>query len=329
MSNSALSCLRVISPNRNSPRNHKIDTITIHCVVGQMGVEALCSEFSRTSKGASCNYGIGYDGRICTIVDESDRSWCSSSAENDNRAITIECASDAFWPYAINANVWKSLIELSADICRRNGIKKLVWSTDKNTRMNHLNGCNITVHRDYDNKSCPGDYIYNRLGQIAKEVNQKLSGAPAGPFKPYQGQVNADDGLNCRTAPVSGQVLKVYTDGTVVTITKEDGSWGYTGEGWVCLDYINKIASAKDPAAKEESIMTGKEFKKMYDEINPTYNAIDEVPAYWRDNIRELVEKGIIAGVGGGRVGEPTRLGLTHSDCKAAVLAKRIAEKLK
>lgn len=323
MSNSTLSCMRQISPNRNSPRNHKIDTITPHCVVGQMGVEALCSEFSRTSKGASCNYGIGYDGRICTIVDESDRSWCSSSAENDNRAITIECASDAFWPYAINANVWKSLIELSADICRRNGIKKLVWSTDKNTRMNHLNGCNITVHRDYDNKSCPGDYIYNRLGQIAKEVNQKLSGAPAGPFKPYQGQVNADDGLNCRTAPVSGSVIKAFEDGTVLTITKEDGNWGYCGEGWVCLDYINKIASAKDPAAKEESIMTGKEFKKMYDEINPTYNTLDEVPSYWRDDIRELVEKGIISGVGGGK------LGLTHSDCKAAVLAKRIAEKLK
>ena len=68
MSNSALSCMRQISPNCNSPRNHKIDTITIHCVVGQMGVEALCSEFSRTSNGASCKYGIGYDGRICTIV---------------------------------------------------------------------------------------------------------------------------------------------------------------------------------------------------------------------------------------------------------------------
>ena len=322
MSNSALSCKRVISPNRNSPRNHKIDTITIHCVVGQMGVDALCSEFSRESKGASCNYGIGYDGRIVTVVDEEDRSWCTSSGENDNRAITIECASDAFYPYAINANVWKSLVELCADICRRDGIKKLVWSTDKNTRMNHLNGCNITVHRDYANKSCPGDYIYSRLGQIAKEVNQKLSGAPAGPFKPYQGQVNADDGLNCRTSPVSGQVLRTFPDGTVLTITKEDGNWGYCGEGWVCLDYINKIASAKDPAAKEESIMTGKEFKKMYDEINPTYNTIDEVPSYWRDDIRELVEKGAISGVGGGK------LGLAHSDCKAAVIAKRIFEKM-
>ena len=245
MSNSNLSCMRVISPNRNSPRNHKIDAITIHCVVGQMGVEALCNEFSRESKGASCNYGIGYDGRIGTVVDEEDRSWCTSSGENDNRAITIECASDAFYPYAINANVWKSLIELCADICKRNGIKKLVWSTDKYTRMNHLNGCNLTVHRDYENKSCPGDYIYSRLGQIAKEVNQKLSGAPAGPFKPYQGQVNADDGLNCRTAPVSGSVLKTYLDGTVLAITKEEGSWGYCGEGWVCLDYINKAGHGR------------------------------------------------------------------------------------
>ena len=322
MSNSALSCKRVISPNRNSPRNHKIDTITPHCVVGQMGVDALGSEFSRESKGASCNYGIGYDGRIITVVDEKDRSWCTSSGENDNRAITIECASDAFYPYAINANVWKSLIELCADICRRNGIKKLVWSTDQNTRMNHLNGCNLTVHRDYENKSCPGDYIYNRLGQIAKEVNQKLSGAPAGPFKAYQGQVNADDGLNCRTAPVSGSVLKTYPDGTVLTITKEDGNWGYCGEGWVCLDYINKIASAKDAETKEESIMNGKLFKKMYDEINPTYNTIEEVPGYWRDDIQELVDKGVISGSGNGK------LGLTHSDCKAAVLAKRIREKL-
>ena len=322
MSNSALSCKRVISPNRNSPRNHKIDTITPHCVVGQMGVDALGSEFSRESKGASCNYGIGYDGRIITVVDEKDRSWCTSSGENDNRAITIECASDAFYPYAINANVWKSLIELCADICRRNGMKKLVWSTDKYTRMKHLNGCNITVHRDYENKSCPGDYIYNRLGQIAKEVNQKLSGAPAGPFKPYQGQVNADVGLNCRTEPVSGNVLKTFPDGTVLTITKEDGNWGYCGQGWVCLDYITKIASAKDPATKEDSIMDGKTFKNMYDEINPTYNTIEEVPSYWRADIKELVDKGIISGSGNGK------LGLTHSDCKAAVLAKRIKEKL-
>lgn len=173
--------------------------------------------------------------------------------------------------------MWKSLIELCADICKHNGIWQLVWSTDKSTQVDHLNGCNLTVHRDYDIKSCPGDYIYGRLGQIAKEVNQELAAAVV-PFKAYQGQVNADGGLNCRTAPVNGQVLRTYPDGTVLTITKEDGSWGYTGDGRVCLDYINKIASAKDPAAKEEIIMDGKTFKKLYDEVNPTYNTLDEIP---------------------------------------------------
>ena len=68
--------------------------------------------------------------------------------------------------------------------------------------------------------------------------------------------------------------------------------------------------------------MDGKTFKKMYDEINPTYNTLEEVPSYWRADIKELVDKGIIAGTGGGK------LGLTHSDCKAIVLAKRIKEKL-
>ena len=293
MSNSNLSCMRKISPFRNSPRNHKIDTITVHCVVGQMSAESLCNHFQTAN--CSCNYSIGADGRICTIVDESDRSWCSSSPPNDHRAITIECASDGFHPYAINANVWKSLIELCTDICRRNNIQKLVWSTDKETRVNHLNGCNLTVHRDYDNKSCPGDYIYNRLGQIAKEVNQKLGGAADEPFKAYQGQVNADDGLNCRTSPVSGQVLKTYPDGTVLTITKEDGNWGYTGEGWVCLDYITKIASAKDPAAKEESIMDGKQFKKLFDEMRQQWRDND-ANEYSKEARQWAVDSGLIKG---------------------------------
>ena len=163
-----------ISPNRNINRNHKIDTISIHCVVGQCSVETLGSIFASTSKEASSNYGIGYDGRIGMYVEEKDRSWCTSSASNDNRAITIEVASDTYHPYRVNNVAYKSLIKLLVDICKRNGIKKLVWSTNKSERMNHLNGCNMTVHRDYANKSCPGDYLYNLHGQIAKEVNAQL-----------------------------------------------------------------------------------------------------------------------------------------------------------
>ena len=173
-----------ISPNRSVNRNHKIDTVSIHCVVGQCSVETLGSIFASSSKEASSNYGIGYDGRIGLYVEEKDRSWCTSSSSNDNRAITIEVASDTYHPYRVNNTAYKSLIKLLVDICKRNGIKKLVWSTNKSERMNHLNGCNMTVHRDYANKSCPGDYLYNLHGQIAKEVNAQLgSGTSSTPKK--------------------------------------------------------------------------------------------------------------------------------------------------
>lgn len=174
MSNSKLISYTKISPNKTSPRNRKIDTITIHCVVGQCSVETLGNVFAPTSRQASSNYGIGNDGRIGMYVEEKDRSWCSSNAANDNRAITIEVASDTSHPYAVNAKAYAALLDLVTDICKRNGIKRLVWSANKADRVNHKNGCNMTVHRDYANKSCPGDYLYNRHSEIAAEVNKRL-----------------------------------------------------------------------------------------------------------------------------------------------------------
>lgn len=181
MSNSPLVDYTHISPNKNSPRNHKIDTITIHCVVGQCTVETLGNIFAPTSRQASSNYGVGTDGKIGMYVEEKDRSWCSSNAANDNRAVTIEVASDTKHPYAVNDRAFAALLDLVTDICKRNGIKKLVWSTKKADRVNHKNGCNMTVHRDYANKSCPGDYLYNRHGEIAAEVNRRLGVADTAP----------------------------------------------------------------------------------------------------------------------------------------------------
>lgn len=178
MSNSSLISYTKISPNKTSPRNHKIDTITIHCFVGQVtakqGANAKHFVNYDPKNGASCNYVVGKDGDISLVVEEKDRSWCSSNRANDNRAITIEVASDTKAPYAITGRAMVGLIELCADICKRNGIKKLIWSNDKNARINHLNGCNMTCHRDYASKSCPGDYIYSREEQIAQEVNRLL-----------------------------------------------------------------------------------------------------------------------------------------------------------
>ena len=181
MSNSPLVDYTRISPNKNSPRNHKIDTITIHCVVGQCTVETLGNIFAPTSRQASSNYGVGTDGKIGMYVEEKDRSRCSSNAANDNRAVTIEVASDTKHPYAVNDRAFAALLDLVTDICKRNGIKKLVWSTKKADRVTHKNGCNMTVHRDYANKSCPGDYLYNRHGEIAAEVNRRLGVADTAP----------------------------------------------------------------------------------------------------------------------------------------------------
>lgn len=215
MSNSPLVSYTKISPNKSSPRNHKIDTVTIHCVVGQCSVETLGNVFAPASRQASSNYGIGYDGRIGMYVEEKDRSWCSSNAANDNRAITIEVASDTKEPYAVNAKAYAALIDLLVDICKRNGIKELVWSTNKAARVNHKNGCNMTVHRDYANKSCPGTYLYERHAQIASEVNKRLGSTnikPA-PEKPSGGLYRVQTGAFKVKANADAMLAKVKAKG--------------------------------------------------------------------------------------------------------------------
>lgn len=215
MSNSPLVSYTKISPNKSSPRNHKIDTVTIHCVVGQCSVETLGNVFAPTSRQASSNYGIGYDGRIGMYVEEKDRSWCSSNAANDNRAITIEVASDTKEPYAVNAKAYAALIDLLVDICKRNGIKELVWSTNKADRVNHKNGCNMTVHRDYANKSCPGTYLYERHAQIASEVNKRLGSTnikPA-PEKPSGGLYRVQTGAFKSKTNADTMLAKVKAKG--------------------------------------------------------------------------------------------------------------------
>lgn len=215
MSNSPLVSYTKISPNKSSPRNHKIDTVTIHCVVGQCSVETLGNVFAPTSRQASSNYGVGVDGRIGMYVEEKDRSWCSSNAANDNRAITIEVASDTKEPYAVNAKAYAALIDLLVDICKRNGIKELVWSTNKADRVNHKNGCNMTVHRDYANKSCPGTYLYERHAQIASEVNKRLGSTnikPA-PEKPYVSLYRVQTGAFKVKANADAMLTKVKAKG--------------------------------------------------------------------------------------------------------------------
>ena len=172
--NSSLATVKILSPNHSGQRTHEIDTITIHCVVGQCSAESLGNLFASANKKASSNYGIGYDGKIGLYVEEKNRSWCSSSAENDHRAITIEVASDTTHPYAVTDKAYNALLDLCTDICKRNNIKELKWKGDKSL-IGQVDKQNMTVHRWFANKSCPGDYLYERHSAIAAEVNKRLS----------------------------------------------------------------------------------------------------------------------------------------------------------
>ena len=177
--NSPMVSYTKLSPNHSGQRTHAIDRITPHCVVGQATAERIAEIFTPTSRQASCNYGIGYDGRISLVVEEKNRSWCSSSKENDQRAITIEVASDTTAPYAFKDAAYTALINLCIDICKRNGKKKLLWLADKAKTLAYDPASDemlLSVHRWFANKSCPGDWMYARMGDLASNVTAALGG---------------------------------------------------------------------------------------------------------------------------------------------------------
>ncbi|MDD2981699.1 MAG: glucosaminidase domain-containing protein [Hespellia sp.] len=177
--NSSMVSYTGLSPNHSGQRTHSIDRITPHCVVGQLSARTICDCFP-AGREASCNYGIGTDGAVSLCVEEKNQSWCSSSNVNDQRAVTIECASDMTEPYAMNAAVYSTLIKLCTDICKRNGKSKLLWFGDKDTTLNYSPRSDemvLTVHRWFANKSCPGNWLYARLDDLAAKVTVALGGS--------------------------------------------------------------------------------------------------------------------------------------------------------
>ncbi len=241
MGNSPLVTYTNITKNRTSPRNHAIDTITIHCIVGQWTAKQGCDYFATTDRECSANYVVGKDGSIGLSVPEADRSWCSSNRDNDNRAVTIEVASDTSHPYAVTDAAYAALIGLVADICKRNGIKKLLWKADRSL-IGQVDKQNMTVHRWFANKACPGDYLYQRHGAIAEAVNAKLgTGAEQSvsnfPATPFMVRVIVND-LNYREGPGMSYAVKGQTGKGVFTITEVQDGWGKlkSGAGWIYLE---------------------------------------------------------------------------------------------
>ena len=247
--NSKLISYRKISPHKNSPRNHVIDTITIHCMAGNLSLET-CGEIFQ-NREASSNYGIDSNGKIALYVEEKDRSWATSSPENDNRAVTIEVANDGDEKtgWHVSDKAMKSLIELVADICKRNNIKELKWKGDKSL-IGQVKKQNMTVHRWFANKSCPGDYLYGKHSYIASEVNKKLKSTTStttkkSTSKSFKVKIIVNE-LNIRSgAGVNNKIVGCIKDKGTYTITKEKNGWGFlkSGAGWINISskYVKRV----------------------------------------------------------------------------------------
>lgn len=260
--NSPLVSYTRLSPNNSGKRTHVIDRITPHCVVGQVTVERLGEIFSNKNRQASCQYGIGLDGKIGMYCEEKNRSWCSSSAANDQRSVTIECASDTKSPYAFRDVVYNRLIELCVDICKRNGKNVLLWFGDKNKSLAYQPKSNemvLTVHRWFANKACPGDWLMARMNDLASKVTAQLQGTQTQKPSTSHQTPNSDvpfkvritnKNLNIRTGAGTNYTKtgKTVIPGlyTIVEVKQGQGSktgWGKlkSGIGWVSLDYCTKV----------------------------------------------------------------------------------------
>lgn len=187
MSNSSMVCYTAISPNKSSRNGNKIKKITPHHMSGNLSIETCGNVFAPSSRQASSNYGIGSDGRVGMYVEEKDRAWTSSSYANDSQAVTIEVANSKLggdWP--ISDAAWESLVKLCVDICKRNGIPKLVWTGDSSGTL--------TMHKMFAATDCPGTYLERRMPELASQVNAILSGGAAAPSTPTTGSSSSNSG---------------------------------------------------------------------------------------------------------------------------------------
>ncbi|MDL2288768.1 N-acetylmuramoyl-L-alanine amidase [Oscillospiraceae bacterium OttesenSCG-928-F05] len=298
MSNSPLVVHTNLSPNCTKPRNAKIDTITIHCMAGNLSIETCGNVFAPSSRQASSNYGIGSDGRVGLYVDEANRSWCTSSASNDHRAVTIEVANTvAADPWPVSDKALAALINLCTDICERNGIEALLWQGDKSL-IGQVALQNMTVHRWFAAKACPGDYLYNLHTYIADEVNKRLgttaantapATTPADGFEvgdivnftgtTHYSSASAASGSTCKPGLAKVSTISASSKRPYHLIAEKDGS--STVYGWV---------NAADVSALTQNIETEEET------VSTTYEKLGDVPSSYRPTIQKLMEAGALAG---------------------------------
>ncbi len=153
--------------DKHDDRTRPIDRITIHHMSGIMTAKECCDYFCDTAREVSANYCIGWDGSVALNVEERYRAWTSTCEANDMRAVTIEVSNDGYGSDGhVSDAAMEKLVELCIDICRRNGIKELVYTEDAYG--------SITMHMMFSDTDCPGPYLSSKFPYIVERVNSAL-----------------------------------------------------------------------------------------------------------------------------------------------------------
>jgi len=174
MSNSSLVNYIAWSPNTDPRDGTKITDITVHHMAGNLSVETCGSVFR--SRPASAHYGIGSDGRVGQYVDEARAAWANGNLASNKRSVTIEVANNEIGGnWHVSDTALNKCIDLVTDICKRNGIKKLVYTGTTSG--------NLTAHFMFQATACPGPYLKSKLPFIASEVTKRLGGDTPAPSK--------------------------------------------------------------------------------------------------------------------------------------------------
>lgn len=253
MSNSALVKHTNISPYKNSPRNDTIKKVTIHHMAGNLSIESCGTVFQ--SSNSSANYGVGTDGRVGMYVEETDRSWASSSPSNDNQAVTMEVANSSIggdWP--VSDTALNAAIDLTVDICWRNGISSLSWTGDSSGTL--------TVHKFFATTECPGPYLESRMPNIASSVNSRLT---------VCNNIKAD---------VTTQANRLQTQGIINTPS-------YWIQTFAAINFLGELIINMGMAPKNSTPVAVANADAAIDRL--ASRGLINTPSYWKANYGRLL----------------------------------------
>lgn len=265
-----------------------------------------------TEIGVNAWIGKLADGSVTTVqaLPWDYRPWGCDGGVNgscNDGWIQFEICEDGLSDGTYFNQIYKEACELTAYLCKLYNINPL-----GTVQHNGVTVPTILCHQDSAKLGLGSDHVdvlhwfpkfgknmttvRNDVAALLKGQTVNNSGSGA-----YQARVVASDGLNCRSEPVTGAVINTYPNGTLLTITKENGGWGYTGTGWVSLDWVQFVQNIE---TEDDDMLSFDDWKKYMVQYRKELQ--DNDCGDWSAAARDwAIANGLISGTGKGKDGKP------------------------